>query len=172
MTTLDICLQPIEHLQIIPSAIQPFAHQLLQRLPALLGDHLYECFQDVERQDALMHGIAEFCPYFYSVFPHPILHQKSSKTQTAQIAIAFASQTPFIPIQGRKVKYTLKEVIEDQYDYFRDDASTQVTVIVSDYWDQKLMQKVHPTFQSLQLRNKVIFPLLHHGSLLTPICYL
>ena len=98
-----------------------------------------------------------------------------TKTKTsASVIVALSSQTSFLrPLgQGRRMKHDLKLAITHIQQEFMAHEQSQLAFLVSDYWDQKFMQSVHDQFSQYLSQQKVIVPVLHHGSLLTPICYL
>ena len=88
--------------------------------------------------------------------------------------LALSSQTSFIRPQGqgRRIKHDLKQASAQIQQHFMTHEHSQLAFLISDYWDQKFMQSVHDQFNQYLSQQKVMIPVLHHGSLLTPICYL
>ena len=195
--TYRLC--PLEHLDLIPSySLKRACSQLIELIPTLIGDHLYETFQEEESIWRFLKYLSHSLEIPFSLAPWvdcPLtssclnsspripchlridayqahLFDKTKSHNSLQILLA--SQERFIPSKGRKIKWSKKEALNLCLNHFKEGSisSPQLCFLVSDYWDLKLMESYREDFVFQASQNCFLVPTLLHGGLLTPMSYL
>jgi hypothetical protein len=194
-------LCPLEHLDLIPHAsLKEPCSTLLDLLPTLIGDHLHESFKEeqsiwrffkvISNSISLPFSFAPWIDHIHTqpssllsqspllrldVDPHKYqAHLLQGQNQSNQLQILFASQARFIPPHGRKVKWDKKTALDLCLTRFKSEKTKrpQICLLVSDYWDLKLMETYRQDFKNQANYKRVLIPTLLHGGLLTPMSYL
>ena len=187
--TFENLTRPFEHLEVAPHALQAALFKLIEQAPLLLGDELYESLEEphaalnLERQ--LSARIGQRC----ALSPHvpqksPLAPPKKATPQAPldvspqaphapSCLIVLASQKSFLSPASPRVKQGLREALSLIFERFDQSEELKLALLVSDHWDARFMRDQRAqALHYLKTRGQVLIPTLHHGGLLTPICYL
>lgn len=172
-------LRPLEHLEIAPQGLQTGLLKLIETLPLLIGDELYEALEEPHAGVNLERAISSRTKLCCELEPHAPQRDQAGSPPKRPISckprdclVLISSQRSFSSPKAPRPRMTLKEALERSLARFKEQPELKLILIATDAWDAKLMKERLADFQAHLTRGQVMIPALHHGGLLTPITYL
>jgi hypothetical protein len=146
----------------------------------LLGDELCETLEEPHAATLLERQLSARTGLCCEVSPHAVQSARSAappprplQERGCECLILLASSQSFKAPSAPRPRQSLKEALAVALERFEHQPHLKLILLVSDAWDPRLMREHLPAFQSaLVKRGQALIPTLHHGGLLTPICYL
>lgn len=169
-------LNPLEHLDVAPPALQSAIKLAVGRLPGLLGDALHECLEEPQMSARLNAALTQLTSVRCLVLPRwpqegaPLAALRDE--EPPELLVLLASQRSFLSPRPPRPKQGIREALDLCAEAFRLAPALRCALLVADYWDAKLMSERQEVFEGRLREGQALVPSLLHGGLLTPICYL
>lgn len=176
---LKALLRPLEHLEVAPQHMQEGLLKLVQALPLLIGDDLYEALEEDHAGIRLERALKARSQLSCEVLPQAPQKLRAGKelkcpleSQARECLVILSSQRSFRSPQAPRPRLTLKDALSLSLERFHAQRGLTLILIATDAWDARLMKEHLAAFRDCLTYGQVMIPALHHGGLLTPITYL
>ena len=145
---ISALLRPLQHLEVAPSALQSGLLKLIEALPLLVGDELYEALEEPHAGLILERALSARSRLCCKVEPHAPQKLQAQTAPTRPEAysaidclILLSSQRSFRSPQAPRPRLTLKEALSLSLTRFKDKPELQLILIATDTWDAKIMKE-------------------------------
>jgi len=173
-------LRPLAHLEVAPAQLQAPLLKIIEALPLLIGDELHEALEEPHAAVHLERALSRRARLCCELAPHAPQRPRDGaqpkrpiERAESECLVLLSSQRRYLSPSAPRPKLALKEALTMARERFEEREGLKLILLATDAWDARLMSEQRASFERcLKERAQVLIPALHHGGLLTPICYL